>query len=248
MRKSLLPLIAFLAFIPYNNYAQANRLDNGFAFGLMAGGTMSKTKALETTILSEPFFLNYTLKPYAKYGGTAAFFASYRPGSNRNETFGGQVEVSYSQQGSKLKFNNSEKDFHYDMQFRYQYINVAALAKIYPFNDTGEDWRSGFNIEAGFQFGFNVAHENITYVSGGPGYLQSFGTDLEQQQQLRNVLKGNNATAAVGGLCYEFPRVVISARYLFGLNDVTETLPNSYNFIENKNKNYTAQLTIAFIL
>ena len=45
---------------------------------------------------------------------------------------------------------------------------------------------------SGPQIGINLSPENIVYTSGGPGKLPAFGTDLQQQQQIRNVLKGKN--------------------------------------------------------
>lgn len=237
--------IGLLLNFHYTLYAQENEDARLFAYGLKAGVTRSSISNLETTILSEPYFLNYTLNPQTTIGWAGGGFLIYRFYSPVSL----HAEIMYSQQGSDLVFNNIEKDFNYKMQFGYQYLNVLALVKLYPFSSRHDEreWR-GPNVSAGPQVGFNVTPQNIKYTSGGSGRLAAFGSDLEQQQQLRNVLKGKNDFGFVCGLGYEFRKfgLTVDARYQLTLTDAVETQANSYNFIENKNTKTSFQFSIGW--
>lgn len=217
--------------------------DDHIIYGVSAGRGCFYIRGTETTILSEPYFINYTLKSQPMDGWAVGAFVIYR----RTSPIALEGNLFYTEQGTKLLFNNTEKDFNYNMQFKYQFLNVAGLVKFYPFSTTDEDkeWR-GPNIGVGAQVGFNLAPENITYTSGGTGRLPAFGSDLEQQQQLRNVLKGKNDFSLVCSLAWELRRsgIMLGARYIYGLTDVIETQANSYDFIENKNTKSGFTLTV----
>jgi hypothetical protein len=230
-----------LCSIPTVLFAQQN--DN-LTYGMQAGPTYSWVSNLQTTILSEPYYLNYTLKKKPRVGFTAGGYVEYKT-LHTALVLGAQL--TYSQQGSELDFNNSEKNFHYTMTFGYQYVNALLLAKFYPFEDPQEPSPKGFNVSFGPQLGFNLSPENIKYKSGGPGYQAAFGSDLEQQQQLRNVLKGKNIFGPSVGLGYKLNSgFIVDARVFIGITDVVETQANSYNFIENKNTNTAFQITFGY--
>ncbi len=218
--------------------------------GVQIGYNISRITALETTILSEPFFLKYSLKAKNRRGIIFGLLLNKRFESSSH--LGMQFEMMFSQQGSKLNFINNEKDFYYTMKFGYQYINFIATAKLYPTYGSkicGVNI-DGVNLNLGFQLGFNIARENIIYRSGGSGIQPAFGTDSEQEQQLRNVLKGKNNYGPVAGIGYEFHSfpIIIDVRAFYGISDVTETLANSYNFIPTKNTNCFIQGMIAFYI
>jgi hypothetical protein len=221
-------------------------------YGLKAGATLSGISNLQTTILSEPYFLNYTLNAQKRYGWTAGIFYNYR---FQNPFISIETDLGYAQEGSDIVFNNLEKDFNYRMQFKYQYINLAGILKFYPWGDrfdnemaTERNGIAGFYVGAGPQAGFNVAAQNIVYTSGGKGRLAAFGSDLDQQQQLRNVLKGKTNFGFSFGLGYEFSALKLSvdAKYFLGLTDVTGTQSNQYNFIENKNTSSCFMLVLGW--
>jgi hypothetical protein len=236
--------------VAFNIVASGQRKEGPLNYGLKAGVTRSVIKDLESTILSEPYFLNYTLSSEPVVGGSGGFFVNYRFIPN----VALETQLLYSQQGSVLKFNNIEKDFNYKINFGYQYINVLGQIKFYPwgnagnFYDRGYQAKQGFNLSVGPQLGVNISSQNIKYTSGGTGRLAAFGSDLEQQQQLRNVLKGKTNFGFSFGIGYEFENIglVIDARYFVGLTDVVETQANSYNFIENKNTNKAIQFTLGW--
>jgi len=245
MRKFSFLLVAAASMLCHCAKGQSQYRDN-VIYGLRAGANYSWIEELKTTIISESFFINYTMPKEKRFGGTAGLFLNYRPQDVPNVGF--QAELFYSQQGSNLKFNNFQTDFHYKMEFKYQYINLAGLFKCYPVN-YGQGM-SGLSLGAGYQVGLNITPDNIVYTSGGSGRQAAFGSDLEQQQQLRNVLKGKTSAGLIGSIAFELPSfpLLFDARYFHGLSDVVETEPNSYNFIENKNTNHYYQVTLGFYL
>jgi hypothetical protein len=224
----------------YSNPSCAQPFD-GIRLHLIGGANYSYISNLQTTILSEPYFTGYTLNGKHRYGFNAG---AGMTAELKRSIFAIGFDVLYSQQGSELDFQNTVEDFYYTMRFDYAFINLPLVVKCYPFEKT-HDGLHGFNVGVGVQVGFNIAAENIKYTSGGPGYQPAFGTDLQEQQQLRNVLKGKNNTGILLCLGYDIPNIGIdfSARYHFGLSDVVETTPNGYNFIENKNLNSYLQVS-----
>lgn len=238
-----------LIFIEHS-FAQNN--ESVLNYGMKAGLNRSFVSGLQTTILSEPYFINYTLEGKPKFGGAAGAFLNYR----FKDALALQTDVMYSQQGSDLLFNNIQKDFHYKTQFNYQFVNISGQIKMYPLaltdvaRNNQESFLYGFFVGVGPQWGLNVAPENIKYTSGGAGRLESFGSDLQQQQQLRNVLKGRTNFGASLAMGYEMDRtnwgLVFEVRYFAGVSDVLETQANSYNFIENKNRINYLQFTVGF--
>ncbi|MFT3679264.1 MAG: hypothetical protein QM791_03260 [Ferruginibacter sp.] len=205
-------------------------------------------------ILSEPFFLHYTMNEQAQKGFTGSAYVSYRFNNNYLAL---QGDISYTEQGGGLHYTTtpeSGKDFKYDMLFKYQFMNISGIIKLYPMAQITpaykEDikWGHGLYAFIGPQVGINIASDNIKYVSEGKDRLPAFGSDLEQQQQLRNVLKGKTNFGFVCGLGYEFKQrgIVLEARCFRGLTDVTETLANTYNFIETKNINNAFQFSIGW--
>lgn len=239
-------LVVILLLVTCNLTAQYHEDDDRFiGYGPKAGITCSSISNLETTILSEPYFLNYTLKSHQRTGYTGGFFFNFR---FQQKLLAIQSEIAYSQQGGDLLFNNLEKDFNYKMQFHYQYIIGNSMFKVYPLKDKGHF--DGINLGAGPQIGLNVAANNIIYTSGGSGRLNAFGTDLDQQQQLRNVLKGKTNFGFLFQLGYEFWKIdlTVDLRYYVGMTDVLTTEANNYNFIENKNTNRSFFFTLGWDL
>lgn len=205
----------------------------------------SSIQNLETTILSEPFFLNYSLKKKPVSGFGVNGFVNFMLtdwGLSLN------VELGYANQGSQLDFRDSAKDFNYKMGFNYRYITLAPSVRWYPFsssdgsdgNPENKEFFKGSYLFAGMQLGTQLNPEAITYESWGAGALPAFGLDREQESQLRTVLKGKMNLGVIAGIGHEFYYPFpfsINARYHWGMSDVVETLPNSYNFISNKNRN-----------
>lgn len=240
MVTKILPII--FTFIMFNNLC-AQTFD-GVRISFKGGALYSGINDLETTILSEPFFINYALEKEKKIGYTGGFGINWEL---KNSIFAVNLDILYALQSSDLVFENFEKDFNYRMQFKYQYINLPLLFKVYPFERV-HDGLHGLNLGVGTQFGLNISPTNLIYTSSGPGKLPAFGSDLEQQQQLRNVLKGQNNFGLNFHLGYELVNAGINFElaYRHGLTDIVRTEANAYNFIENKNTNNTIQFTLGW--
>ncbi|TFF38511.1 hypothetical protein [Mucilaginibacter psychrotolerans] len=221
-------------------------------FGITGGtsiqkfaGLTSQVSYVNTQILSEDYFndqysLDQKLKNGAHYG---VFFNII---AKAPVSF--YVEASSSAQESDLVFVNREKDFGYDMQFKYNYLNFIATMRYYPLINYDHEVFKGIYIGFGYLFGKNTAPDSIVYKSNGAGYLPAFGTDLVQQQQLRNVLKGRNDQGPVFELGYKVPYVPleVGVRYHWGTKDIIAVAPNPYNFIEKQNQIHIIQLSLKF--
>jgi outer membrane protein with beta-barrel domain len=206
------------------------------AFGVKAGANRSEISSLSTIILSEPYFINYNIKESGRFGWHLGIFYEYKL---ENELLGFQSEIAYSKQGGNVEFSNYEKDFNYKMEFAYQYMNIVELVKWFP-------WHGPVSLGAGPFLGINVAPHNIKYKSWGEGKEAAFGTDLQQQQQLRNVLTGKNNFGLALDLGVDLNNwVKIGGRYYWSTTNTVETQANSYNFISTKNSNTVWELSVA---
>jgi outer membrane protein with beta-barrel domain len=239
-------IMRFVWLLPAALFCQSaqSQVFDGARISLRAGADYSYITGLETTILSEPYFTDYSLKGKHIFGFTGGIGFN---GEIKNSIVSMDLDIMYAQQGSELLFNNTAQNWNYQMQFKYQFINIPLLFRLYPFN-RHHDGLHGFNLGAGAQLGLNIASNDLLYTSGGPGRLPAFGTDLAEQQQLRNVIKGKNQAGLLFNIGYDIPNIGldIDFRYHAGLSDVVETQTNAYNFIENKNVNNTLQLTIGW--
>jgi hypothetical protein len=229
LRKTFLCLFAFVLF---SLTAQAQI----FAFGGKAGANYSRISSLSTIILSEPYFLNYTIKETSRVGWHLGIFYEYKL---EDERTGFQTEIMYATQGGNVEFANTGKDFNYKMEFAYQYINIVGLAKWFP--GSGK-----VSLGAGPFLGINVATRNIKYRSWGAGVQPDFGTDLQQEQQLRNVLRGKNNFGLALDAGYDINNIIkIGGRWYWSATNAVETQANPYNFIPAKNANTVWEFSIA---
>jgi hypothetical protein len=115
-------------------------------------------------------------------------------------------------------------------------LNIGIGFKFYP-------WRNLF-LSATPQVGFNLTPESLFYSSNKEDL---YGSDLETQQLMRNVIKGRTNVSIALGLGYQFcNRIYVDARYNLGITDMMETMPNSYRYIENSNKSNGFQLTVGY--
>lgn len=208
-----------------------------FSFGLKSGGNYSQVSNLSTIILSEPYFINYSISESGRFGWHLGIFYEYK---FEESPLGFQSEIMYSRQGGNVDFSNYEKDFHYKMEFAYQYTNIVGLAKWYP-------GHRKFSFGAGPFLGINVATRNIKYESWGTGKEEAFGTDLQQQQQLQNVLRGKNNFGLAVDAAFDLNYFLkLGARWYYSATNTVETQANSYNFITAKNNNTVMELSVAF--
>lgn len=230
----------------FSQQKQPKRIDQ--FFGVHLGANYSRISGLKSTLLSEPFFIGYKDFENFRKGFTGGLFYSYRfnnEETNKPTRIGLRHEFNYSQQGGDYMMNNEQQNFRYRIQFKYQYIMFNTLLKIFPVNNE-ESFFYGLNLSAGPQVGLNIAPVNIVYKSENS--RPQFGPDPDQQQQLRNVLKGKTNFGFIGGLGYDLKKLpfVIDIRVYTGLPDIISTEANSYNFIETDNTNLSLQFTIGY--
>lgn len=130
-----------------------------------------------------------------------------------NNTVGIAAGLLYSQQGAELDLNNAA-----DVKFKIDYLNVPIIANIYV-------WK-GLALKAGIQPGFKVSSK----ISGAAG-----GYSAEA-----NMNDVNSFDLSIpAGISYDFGRLVLDARYNFGLLKVFDD--KAFD-----SKNLTFQLAIGY--
>jgi hypothetical protein len=202
-------------------------------YGIKAGGTYSKVSNLSGMIVSEDYFLGYTLEEKYRFGGSIGLFLNYKFPDTRIAL---QPEINYSMQGGDLQYHDI-RGLDYKVQFKYNYIALTALVKVYPWG--------GFNLGIGPVLSFNLNSDNIEYSSNQKDF--GFGDDIETRQAFRNVIKGKTDFSIALNLGYEWENgLMVEARYNLGIGDMIETQVNGYKFIENTNKSSVFMLSVGY--
>jgi len=200
-------------------------------FGMCAGANYNQFTGLQEMIVSEDYYTGYSLDSKYRFGFTGGVFFNYRV----HRLFGIQPEILYSMQPGRLQYSDIN-DFKYDLDFKYNYLNVGVSLKLYP-------WRHLF-LSVSPQVGFPLTPNKLQYISNGE---DMYGPDMETQQLMSNVIKGSTCVSIGFGLGYQFlNKIYIDARYCLGINDMIETLPNSYRFAEVRNTINSVQFTIGY--
>lgn len=130
-----------------------------------------------------------------------------------NNIVGIAAGLLYSQQGAELDTNNAA-----DVKFKIDYINVPIIANIYV-------WK-GLALKAGIQPGFKV-NSKISGAAGG----------YSAEANMDNVNSFDLSIPA--GISYDFGRLVLDARYNFGLLKIFDD-----DYLDSKN--LTFQLAIGY--
>lgn len=214
--------------------AQIDDRGGDWYYGFKAGATYSSIDELATTII-RPIYPEetYNVSFEEQIGFTGGVFVYYR---FNESSFAIQPEITYGDQGGIFNYDDVN-GLEYTIDMKYSYLRLAPIIKIYP--------AAGLNLELGALLGFNLNTNNLDYTSNMP----DLGPDLQIQQSLRQVLKGDNNVGFIIGLSYELPfGLSISGRYIYGISDVIETQANGFYFIENKNRNTTIEATIAYAI
>lgn len=225
--------------------------DDKWHIGFKAGGTYSFIYDLESTIIREWYDQDtYSAKREAPWGFAGGMFFYYR---FKGSLVVFQPEITYAMYGSNIHYTDTIRlspidtvGLDYLMKFRYQYIALSPMLKIFFASPDKDNFFSRLHFEVGAQLGINIAPENISYVSNKP----FLGPDLQIQQNLRGVLKGKTDLSVALGLGYELTGktpLIFEARANLGFVDTVETLANGYNFIENPNRSISFQATIGYV-
>jgi hypothetical protein len=205
--------------------------DSPINLGVFAGANGNQITGLSGMIVPENYYAGYNFTGDYSFGFTGGIFLNYRP----SHLFAVQPELSFAMQNGRLNYSDIN-DFSYDLDFKYNYLNVGVGFKLYP-------WRNLF-LSATPQIGFNLTPDDLFYKSNGKDL---YGPDLETQQLMRSVIKGRTNVSIGFGLGYQFlNRVYVDARYTLGISDLIETQANSFRFKENSNKSNGFQLTVGY--
>ncbi len=116
-----------------------------------------------------------------------------------------QPELLYSAQGTNYSFAQINQDLQSDLK----YMLVPVMVKFYlPL---------GLNLQAGPQFGFLVSAEGDEVMINGQEVTINSGRDISNQ------FKNSDISASLGA-GWDLPfGLNIAARYLIGLNDISES-------------------------
>lgn len=215
-------------------FSQIDDQGGDWYYGFKAGATYSSIDELATTII-RPIYPEetYNVNFEELLGFTGGVFVYYR---FNESSFAIQPEITYGDQGGIFNYDDVN-GLEYTIAMKYSYLRLAPIIKIYPV--------AGLNLELGAQLGFNLNTNNLDYTSNMP----ELGPDLQIQQSLREVLKGNNNVSFMLGAGYDFPNGLgINLRYAYGISDVIETQANGFYFIENRNPSQSISATLSYAI
>ena len=207
---------------------------DNFYYGFSGGLNYSAISEVQTSLI-RPIFseASYTATDKNKIGYNLSAFVYLR---FPNSKFAIQPAIGYVRKGGQFSYSDIES-LEYTIDFNYSYIHISPLFKFY----TAE----GFNIIFGPQLGFIINRSGLAYSSNMP----ELGPDLQIQQSLREVIKGNSVASIVIGMGYDLPMGVgVDAQFQLGMSDAIETLANGFYFVENKNIASSIQLTISYAI
>lgn len=201
-------------------------------YGFTAGVTKSSINEIQSMLI-RPIFPEdtYETKVQDILGYTVGAFVFHRFDDSK---FAIQPEINFSREGGNFNYKDIE-DLQYDIDFNYTYVQLNPMVKYYMIQ--------GIYAAFGPQLSLIIDRSDLTYTSNMP----DVGPDLQIQQSLREVLKGNSNVGLVvaGGFDTEFG-LNINFKYILGVSDVIETQANGFYFIENKNLANSMHLTIGY--
>lgn len=228
LRSSLQLLL--LTFIPLLTFAQLEETE--FHYGFHAGATYSSINEIQTTLIRPIFPVEtFNTKSVPLYGFTAGASIFYR---FKKSKFAIQPEIAYADLGGSFYYEDVE-DFNYTINFRYNYLSIFPKVKYYL--------AGGLNITVAPQLNLIIDKSRLTYVSNQP----DLGPDLQVQQSLQQVLKGNSIASFSVGIGYDLPMGLYTHfSYMLGISDSLETLANGFYFIENQNRASAYKLTLGY--
>ena len=203
-----------------------------FHYGFNAGISYSSISEVNTTLIRPIFPIDtYDTRTDKSLGFVAGASVYYK---FKKSKFAIQPEIYYVNQGGGFHYEDIN-ELQYDITFRYSYLTISPVVKFYTVH--------GLYASVGPQLGLILDRSNLKYVSNQP----ELGPDLQIQQSLREVLKGNSIVSLALGGGYDTPfGLSINARYVIGFSDALETIANGFYFIENKNPSSSVHVTIGY--
>lgn len=208
--------------------------DDKFYYGFSAGVSGSTLGDVRTTIIRPVFPVEtYDVFDQKRVGVVIGSFIHYR--FNRSN-FAIEPQILYQDGGGVFRYEDIN-DLNYDITFKYAHIKIAPIIKYYLVG--------GAFIQLGPELGLVIDRSALEYTSNQP----DLGPDLQIQQSLSEVLKGNNNISLLLGVGYDMPfGLGIDIRYHYGISDAMETLANGFYFIENKNIQHSIAITLSYAI
>ena len=216
-QKTLLVILTLLFYLQSNAQLESE----SFHYGFSSGVNLMNIGDVQTSII-RPIFPaeTYNVGNSAQVGFQVSSFVFYR---FKNSKFAINPQITYQSINSSFDYSDIES-FSYTMNFKYDYLKVSALFKFYT--------AQGFNIVFGPGVNLITNPSNLSYNSSDP----DLGPDLQIQQSLRQVLKGNHILSMHIGAGYDLPMGFgVRVMYELGLSDAIQTLANGFYFVESKN-------------
>jgi hypothetical protein len=224
--------ITFVCIISITTTLSSQLEESEFYYGFHSGATYSRISDIQTTLI-RPIFPEgtYSARSNRNYGFTAGASVFYR---FKKSKFAIQPEIAYTDLGGQFYYEDIE-DFNYTLDLTYNYLSFFPKIKYYL--------AGGLNITVAPQLNLIINKSRLTYVSNKP----DLGPDLQIQQSLRQVLKGNSIASVSAGIGYDIPMGLYAHfSYILGITDSMETLANGFYFIENVNRLSAYKLTIGY--
>lgn len=233
LKKQLLLFTIFLCFICQEKLS-AQFEDTEFYYGFFAGVSKSKLQDVQTSLI-RPIFPEETYKTAEneRLGVVLGAFVHYR---FKDSKFAIEPQILYQDGGGAFHYEDVN-ELSYDIEFRYAHLKIAPVIKYYLMH-------GGF-IQLGPELGLIIDRSNLKYISNQP----EIGPDLQIQQSLSEVLKGNHNVSFMLGGGYDTPMGLgVDFKYHFGISDALETLANGFYFIENKNIQHTVSISLSYAI
>lgn len=210
-----------------------SQYSDNLTYGLKIGVVHSMTTNIPEMLLGRERYLSaFEMKTRGVYGVEGGLFLNYKFHDTRAAI---QPEILYRKGGEQLWYQNSVSGQEYLLDFKYSYIVIGALYKLYPFQ--------GLNLGIGVHYAKNLQPHSIEYTSN-----ESDGRfDTNYRQFYRDGIVGKDDFNLSFNIGYELNNAFhFDLRYYLGIADGIGTRNTSFQFIENTNRNTIFALSLGY--
>ena len=233
-RRAVVPLTVVLLLLSFCTPGNAQLEDQTFHYGFFAGASKSSINDVQTTLI-RPIFptKTYNTSLADRWGVVVGSFVHYR---FKKSAFAIEPQIAYQDGGGRFLYDDVE-DLTYTLQFNYAHLKISPVVKYYLMH--------GLCVKLGPELGFIIDRSALRYTSNQP----EVGPDLQIEQSLSEVLKGNNMVSLMMGIGYDLSNGLgIDFSYHFGISDAIETVANGFYFIENPNAQHSMAFTLSYAI
>ena len=227
-------MIKFYSFIAFISSALCfSQYNDNLSYGLKVAALHSTTTHIpEMLIGREHNLTNFQMKTKGVYSVEGGFFVNYKFSNTRTAI---QPELIYRKGGEKLHYHNSQSGQEYDIDFKYSYLILGSIYKIYPYE--------GLNFGIGVHYAKNLTPHNIEYSSNEFDGRH----DTNYRQFYRDGIIGKDDFNLSFNVGYELANDFhFDLRYYLGIGDAIGTRSTSFQFTENTNRNSFLALSLGY--